>query len=386
MALFAMAYILAACGNVNRGNELDKEGASGSSSEVDGTALSLPAYEVPAPPRMTVPDEEEELPRKKESLTHLAPVTDENGMTISEWPSIELSGDPDEVIRIEEDCFYEDERFFLFFQEGVRIHGDVAEHMERIMSELEDLLQLSYDRDPVNSDINWRYLYFDNAFMDVNRDLAKVNILILKNPEDDRIEWAGENVAVLFEDDVYNVDDGMEVAYHELAHVLQLRQASPLGRVLSEGIAMYAEYKLSVLEGRPDYSLFFYLRHDDGVWGYDETPIYEDPLAAFYHDTETPSGHEDWEYQYGFRFAMFLVETYGEDVFDTICRISLQFTYEEQRTDMIIRVIKDATSEDVFERFAQWLPEGWEEFTEEYESYMSAFEAGGKQGATQPMT
>lgn len=363
MVLSTMASLCAAC---NR--EKTSENTSSDPS------INLPVFEQPAPPKIVLSDDEPEPTRRKDALKDLAPQVDENGMTISQWPSITLSGDPDEIIEIQEDCFYEGERFFIFFQNGVKIRGDVAEHLDRIMYGLEDLLQLSYERDPVNSDINWRYLYFDNAFTDVNRDLAKVNILIIKNPGDGAIEWAGENVAVLFEEDVFDPEHDLETAYHELAHVLQLRQASPFGRVLAEGIAAYAEYQMCIRENRPAWDTAGYLTDRRNPSIYDESLIYTDPVGTFMHDTEIDGGHNDWEYQYGIRFVTFLVETYGVEVFDKMCRISLEFTYEEARTDMIIRVIKEATSDDVFEQFAAWLPEGWERFGEEYEEYMKQFD------------
>ena len=124
-----------------------------------GETLKVPAYAVPSLyERTTIPENEPEPPRKKEELKNLASETDEYGKTISKWPSIELSGDPEEVVEIGQDCLYEDDRFFLFFQKGVSIRGDVAVHMERIMRELEEELHLSFDRDPVNSEINWRFL------------------------------------------------------------------------------------------------------------------------------------------------------------------------------------------------------------------------------------
>ena len=87
MAVCAMASISAACGR--------KNAAKGAAS----TGVSLSAYEVPSLyTRATVPEEEPEYIHKKDSLTELAPVTDADGKTISRWPSITLSGDPDEVI------------------------------------------------------------------------------------------------------------------------------------------------------------------------------------------------------------------------------------------------------------------------------------------------
>ena len=349
-----------------------------------GETLKVPAYAVPSLyERTTIPENEPEPPRKKEELKNLASETDEYGKTISKWPSIELSGDPEEVVEIGQDCFYEDDRFFLFFQKGVSIRGDVAVHMERIMRELEEELHLSFDRDPVNSEINWRFLYFHNAFSDVNRDLSKVNILILNTPENDEIEWAAENVAVLFDKDVFSPQTDLSVAYHELAHVLQLRQSNFLGTVLTEGIATYAEYKLSVKENRPARSCATYVRDERNLSLYDESRFYDDPVAAFIEDSEITGFHEDKPYQCGIRFVTFLVETYGEDVLDKICRISLRFEYDETYTDMIMRVIKDATSDDVFERFGRWLPDGWKRYGEEYARYMSQFEPRNQEDSSQ---
>ena len=59
-----------------------------------------------------------------------------------------------------------------------------------------------------------------------------------------------------------------------------------------------------------------------------------------------------------------------KDISDTATASNLQYG----DTDMVISIIKQATSEDVFERFSAWLPEGWDRFSNEYNNYMSQFE------------
>ena len=39
----------------------------------------------------------------------------------------------------------------------------------------------------------------------------------------------------------------------------------------------------------------------------------------------------------------------------------------------IEKVMKEATSEDVFERFGKWLPEGWKNWCAGYREYMKPF-------------
>lgn len=357
MAICAMAFLSASCYRKTESEE-----------STEFSVYRVPTIET----EFSVPADNTKYAERKEARAKLASETDAEGKTISQWPTIELSGRPDEVIEIEEDCFYEGDRFFLFFQKGVHVRGDLPAHMSRIMGELEEELHLSFERDPVNSDTNWRFLYFNNKFSDVNKDLKKLNILILNDPMDGRIEWAGESVAVLYDKDVLDPDQGLYVAYHEMAHSLHIRQCSPLGRVFNEGVAMYAEYKLSVRENRPDRDLAWFMA-DERYAGYDQTEIYLDPVGTFIKDTEIYSGPEERNYQYGFRFVTFLMEEYGDDVIDKICRSSLRFDYTEDRTDMMIRSIQDATSKDVFERFAKWLPEGWAKFDQDYKEFMKQF-------------
>ena len=164
------------------------------------------------------------------------------------------------------------------------------------------------------------------------------------------------------------------MAYHELAHVLQLRNAHELGQVFHEGVAEYAEWYFAQKENYRDDSLDVFSRDEDGMLSYDESEMLKDAEAAFVFENETSSGIFQRHYQYGFRFVSFLVDTYGIEVIKDICDMSLQFTFDYTRTDMIIRVLKEATSEDVFERFEKWLPEGWDQYTEECREYMRQFE------------
>ena len=290
----------------------------------------------------------------------------------SAWPSITLSGDPEDVFTVEEHCFYEGDRYILYFQEGVKVRGDSAIRIEKVMQDLEDTFGMSYDYLENVSDSNWRYRYFDSAFEDVNENEDKVNILVTSYKNDGVIEWAGDNTAAFFEEDVLDPAN-VGTLYHELAHVLQIRNSHELGQVFEEGFATYCEYYFTKKAGIPDWSIEVFARDPKCNMNYDESAILQDAEEAFIYETENESGVAQTQYQYGIRFVYFLVDTYGRDAIKKICDDSLTLEYGNDRTDMFVRIIKDGTSKDVFKEFGAWLPEGWAKFSKECDDFFAQF-------------
>ena len=104
---------------------------------------------------------------------------------------------------------------------------------------------------------------------------------------------------------------------------------------------------------------------DPFVSNYDETAILKDPEQAFREANLTPRSVEQIEYHYGIRFITFLTETYGSDVIRKLGEAASKRSFSEDDNDAIIEVIREATSEDVFEQFGKWLPKGWKKCSED---------------------
>ena len=292
---------------------------------------------------------------------------DPHARTESKWPSIELSGDPRDVFTVEEDCFYEGDRYFIFFREGAEVHGDAALLIEQTMKELEETFGMSYDTYVEKSDYNWRYCVFDqpHVFDDVNRDTNKINIIVDVYGNDGVVQSAHDNAIHIYEEDLLDSNQ-LSTLRHELMHTLQLRNSHDMGQIFTEGLAVYAEYLLAKKHNEPEFGTYHYLRGNSPMCPYDEEPIFQDPEGYFFTENEVDSGIEQREYQFGFRLITYLVDTYGISVISKICLHSTELDYEYGRTDMYPRIIKDLTSPDVFQDFAEWLPKGWDEFAEAY--------------------
>ena len=289
-------------------------------------------------------------------------------------PVAEFSGNAEDTIVFEENTYYESEDFFIFFEKGSTVRGDTIENLTQVMRDEEELFGMSYDSDYVISDDDWRQIYFGGDFKYVNTDLSKPNILILKDPEDASICWAFGNEVMIF--DTYTDPDNPEFqeTYHEFAHLLRLQQSGSLGSTLEEGIAVYAQYELCKNNNAPAWDMIQYL--EGGLYDspYDHSYIYADPEGEFVASSLAPRDGEHRDYNYGFRFVRYLVETYGIEMIDTISQCAREQDLNgDVQTDLLVQIIKENTSETVFDDFAAWLPSGWDDFGREYADYMEQF-------------
>ena len=292
----------------------------------------------------------------------------------SNGEKIEFSGNPDDVIVIEENSYCEGEKFVLYLGKGCKVHGDIAIQFATIMDDLEDWYDLKYSDYIFDGDSDWREYYYDGAFQGINTDCSKVNIVLVVDPKTGEVEYASDNMTLLFDDDMNPENDMIYVAYHELTHVLRLRQSKNMGDIFEEGVATYTQYKYAVDNHLPMGSMFVYTRDDGLIHPLDEEAIYADAEQVFRDIENSERSIEQFEYQYGIRFVYFLMEEYGEGVIRDISNAARKDLQEYDNLDQIIKAIKDGTSEDVFERFSAWLPDGWEKFTNDYNDYMSEFE------------
>ena len=285
---------------------------------------------------------------------------------------VEFSGNKDEIVTFDKHTFYEGDDFYLFFQKGTEVPGDAADVVDKVMADLESVEHMKYSDGESDGDSYWRTYYFDEEFDDINRDCSKINIFVLDNPNDGRVECATVNECLVYDEDFTETEEaGSEsTIYHEMAHVLRLRQSPNLGGIMEEGVAVYSEYEMMKRRGRQEYSLMQYM---DSFGLYDSEKIIENPEKVFYEITK--GEHDDTyeqTYQYGFRFVCFLYEEYGEDVVKNISEIASKTKYDDYDIDpsILMGIIKMGTSDDVFERFGKWLPEAWEKKEAEYRELM----------------
>lgn len=290
-------------------------------------------------------------------------------------PQVSLSGNASDVIRIEENSYYEGDRFVLYFGKGTTIHGDIAKQIEKVMKDEEDLLGLKYEKTAYlaqTTQPDFRKEELGDSFNGVNPEREKVDILIVKYEDDGAVQWSDVNTILLYDTDFGSETGAMCTVYHEMGHVLRLRQSPHLGSILEEGIGSYTEDMLSRKNGIADWSLVQYYDAGNSQPLYDASEIEKDPEKLFREINNASRSAEQPEYAYGIRLIHFLRETYGEDVVRKLSETAAGYGFESKDTDTILKILKETTSEDVFERFGKWLPEGWKNWCAGYKDYMNS--------------
>ena len=288
----------------------------------------------------------------------------------SSYKKITLSGKAKDKITVEEDCYYEGDRFVLYFGKGARIDGSIADKVKRIMSEDEKVSGLSFNEYKYAQASNWREEIFGGKFKGINEDMKKVNIVVVKDPEDDRIQWAVQDCVYLFDTDFDLNRGSFDTVFHELGHALRLRNGNNLGQIFEEGFAIYLQDKVSRKEKYADWSFIQYVTYGSYKSLYDDSELLKDPEKCFIRTNTLGRSAVQEHYHYGIRFITFLYETYGPDAVKKITKVSHKYTYEAEDTETIIKIIKEATSKDVFTRFKKWLPKGWKKHCGDYVKYI----------------
>ena len=287
----------------------------------------------------------------------------------SKATKLELSGNSKDTYTINTDSYVEGEDVILYIPKGVTIKGDMLKVTEKIMADLCETTGLTFDKNyELDSYMECRDMYYEpGIFEDINKDNKKVNLLIIN--ENGGEAWAVDNSAVV---DIleYDYDSTFyQVIYHELAHVLQFRNGPDLGRTMDEGFATYITFICQMEHDIPAWNAVQYFYPAEDV----AKKLIEGKEDAFLYQQKI----DDTNYQYGFRFVMFLTEKYGEDIYYKIMEEADKrgFTSaitggkEEEgfnnNNKLLKEIIKSQTSEDVFERFADWYANEWNKIAED---------------------
>lgn len=284
-----------------------------------------------------------------------------------------LDNSSSEMVTVEEVSYYEGEHFILYFEKDCVIPKDAPKRIEEIMTQEETLFSLRFDETSHAEESGLLRFYFgEDTFQGIGYRQDKLNIIICHDIQDGSIECADNNELKLFDTDFDPEVDSGETCYHEIAHCLRLRQSPKLGQVFEEGFGVYAQWKMAVLQGTPSWSLIQYVDYG-GADPYDEEGVCEDAEKAFRETNLEARTVEQLNYQYGIRLVSFLMDEYGEDVILRISETAAKYEFDETDNDKIIEILKEATSEDMFERFAKWLPKGWKACNDSIIEYLKQF-------------
>lgn len=323
----------------------------------------------PTPEESSAPSLEVESSEDVASSTE----PDESAQTAPSPKRIEVSGNHEDVIVTESDCYIEGESVIIYLQKGLSVPGDILVLTEKIMADLSEVSGLSFDKNYTEKyPMECRDLYYEEGlFAEINKDAEKLNILVVAL-EPGYVEWASDHNAIL-DIDNYDYEYSLyQTIYHELSHVLHHRNGVGLSSTLNEGYATYLTNKTLQAKGMSDWNTiqhFFPMEFDDQL-----IMNGEEAFLAEFDDRDLP-------YNYGFRLLTFLTDTYGEDIFAKILAEATRQEYdcgydpnnkeESIKHDSLhlISIIKSQTSEDVFDQFATWYSENWTRLANEYMAY-----------------
>ncbi len=297
--------------------------------------------------------------------------------SLQQVQKITLSGNPEDVFTAETDCYTEGDKVVLYFGKGVNVRGDMLAMTERVMNELSSITGLDYERNcDYNEYTEFRNLGLENStFEHINPKSEKINVVLAYNPEKHSIQCAFENGALLDEYDYDMNETGCQILYHELSHVIHLRNSGYVGRTLGEGYAVYLS-ELAMRQAKMP--VWSHIQHYMPV-SFDDSIIAKG-AEGFSCEADTFEGN----YDYGLRMVLFLEETYGKGTFMKVAdeAVAHGFDYSYEGEDLqaakdadtrdLIRIISAATSEDVFDRFAKWYEKSWDDKVRDYTAYMES--------------
>ena len=287
---------------------------------------------------------------------------------------ITLSGNAEDIVIAEDDCYAVGDKCILFIQKGTEIRGDMLTATETLIAEIEKTTGFSYEiKRKVPTEI-WHQLYFkDNAFTGINEKYPKIEIGIVNLKEGYVPMAIGSSLVV--DDTDYDPANGYHILTHELVHVIQYRNGVFVGGALDEGFATYMQDKIARSRGVTVWDSIQYFNAS-----IEPKAAIDGGEGAYRFEFDD----RDTNYQYGFRFVTFLFDTYGEQAFANIVAEATKRNYSTGYTDeneaadkaentrQIIEIIKSQTSEDVFERFKTWYFQNWSIKNDEFVSYMKS--------------
>lgn len=337
----------------------------------EATESALPSLEAaPSTTEVTAAVEEESAASQQKSAV----------VNKGTAPEITLSGDPNDVFIAEENCYAVSENAVIYIERGATVRGHLIECAEAKMTDICKVTGLDFDlKTQPDTDIQSVFdVYYDSSsYVGMNEDNSRVNIMLV-TLEGGEIEWAGRNMALLDDEDVYYDCEYFDVAHHELTHTILLNNGVNLGPTLEEGLAtFYSEVALEEYSYNTWNWAQYYYPADfddacilDGADGFDH---------AFHYAPD-----RSFHYIYGYIFCTFLEDVYGDDIFMDIRNAATKDGFDAsfypdneeaslaEDTEQMKKIIISVTDNEVFDKFAAWYAEDWENEKTEWKAYMTS--------------
>lgn len=267
-----------------------------------------------------------------------------------------LSGNAEDEYVTTQPEYVEKGNTILFLDEGVKVYGNTMELIETLFMLAEKETGLKWDNDSEYAHMKGDgpgWLFGNDTFAGVDPNAEKYHIYVVPY-EKCAASASGYFIVVNPLDLEIANGEGMALI-HEHIHNLHLANGVSMDRTMDEGYATYMTGRIAdrdeVLNINFD-SKMNYSGYKDKITkenAEDEFKVIADP---------------DWEeYLYGYRFMTFLFETYGENIFKDILETANEKTNNASipAADMV-PIVKQNTSETVFEDFADWLKKNSKKF------------------------
>lgn len=351
-------------------------------SETEATTTEATTTEAP----VTETPEETELPEETTAPVTEAPTTEATTTATTtvattakaEVPTesrITLSGNASDKFIADKYCYAESDKVVIYFEKGVEIRGDMLKTAEEAMTDLENYTGLKFSKNYQGNHFcaDTIYLFEPDMkrFENVNPDFKKVNIYIVTLGNS--IQYTDQTGIVVESFDFYREETFCQVLYHELTHLLHLRNGNSLGTVLNEGFAEHTTYEVLKKRKSAPWSIIQYY---GSTYQLDPT-LFDQKDAGFRYVIDKKTDN----YHYGYRFVTFIYQTYGPDVMNKIISDATASGFDdsysdnpfiEEKNEMMKKIIKRNTSEDVFEKFSVWVKNNWANEEKEYYDYMQS--------------
>lgn len=283
---------------------------------------------------------------------------------------VTLSGQAEDTFVAQQDCYAKSDDVVIFFQKGMTVRGDMLAYVEEVMADLCQATGLTFEQNYPSGDNSYALdsYYEPGVFSHVTADQGKIYVLVADiagySP------WAATNLIVL---DIPDMErDNPFAIYHELAHVIYMRNATDMGLCIDEGLATWTVDRIYRSKGIVDWTTSFYM---------DSTTFDDACIAAGAEGFCHTFDNSDDNYCYGYRFITFLTETYGEEIIMKLLNAATADGFdpcfgEDEAADKLAdtqhmkKILFSVAGEDVFDRFALWHEEELPGQLDEFFAYM----------------
>lgn len=266
---------------------------------------------------------------------------------------LSLSGNAEDEYVTTQQEYIESDDFILFLEKDIKVYGNTVEQIKIIIELVEKEMGFKLVNDSrfvLQREREVEWLYGKDAFDGVDPNMEKFHIYVASG---DKCSPRCFSYSIVVNQEDLEIAAGEGMAFvHELTHAVQFANGVDMGTTMNEGIATYITGQIC---DRDEIIPFNF----DTEFSY---PCEDVKVNAENAEQEfmREYGDDRSSYIYGYQFISFLCETYGENIYQDIF---IEATERAGKSATVLSgsaltsIIKEKTSEDVFEKFVEWIEE-----------------------------